>query len=204
MKNQSMCLCLGISLCWFGYAEAAVKITSPTEGTTVAAGTTLHVVVTTDHDQPIGIVGPDPIGFTEIKKSPPYEFDIAIPAKIQKAGKINVSVATIGMVESDIVNIDLEKEGTPIKLQADPPRFIIGLREIPTVNQTGLPISVTASFADGTYVNVDESTHIQYTVRNPAIANIRNTLIYFPSTGSTVLDISYQGASISVPIEVRP
>src|SRR5258706_11723262 len=141
---------------------------------------------------------------TEIKKSPPYEYDVLIPRNISSARKYNLAVGTIGMAEESIITIDVEKPGTPTRLQSQNNR---GMYQSLKFQQPPpcLPVDVNAVFADGAFLDVSESSKILFQISDPSIARVdKYGCVTGLSPGKTTLDIQYQGASLSVPINITP
>src|SRR5438105_15608022 len=69
--------------------QPLLQITSPPDGTVVAPGQTVTVVVTPAAGitfSEVTILGEDPLGFSQVTTTPPFEFSLNIPPHI-RAGK---------------------------------------------------------------------------------------------------------------------
>lgn len=102
-------------------AQTSLQIISPADGSTVNPGQTLTVSVSTSGAPPaqLTIVGEDPIGFSQVLTSAPYQFSIQVPSEID-SGMYTVTAWGVtawgDTVESESISIDVERAGSPYQL----------------------------------------------------------------------------------------
>jgi hypothetical protein len=188
------------ALCASLSAQNRLEITSPRDGTVVAPGHVIGVAVSapgalvTD----VAIVGWDPIGFSGALASPPFQFDIEIPARITPGKYLLTAVGKAesgALVESEPVMIDVERPDLPQKIMTS-------WRQLDLTVGEQLSIGVTGSYADGSIVDLDKSTQITFASQNPKVATVTNEgFVTAVAAGSTEIVIN---GSLSVSIIVEP
>lgn len=151
-----------------------LQITSPPDGTVVAPGDTVLVVVTPAPDTTFAqviIIGQGPIGFSEVKTSPPFEFSLTIPVDIRLGTyRLTASGATgpgTG-VESSPITLIVEKPDPVLQLRAEPPRIFFRFAG----RQRRL--RVIGTFSDG-ITDVTESSQTTYTSNDVNVATVSET-----------------------------
>ncbi|MGD1003029.1 MAG: Ig-like domain-containing protein [Minisyncoccia bacterium] len=182
---------------------ATICIVSPRNGAVVHPGQTIEieVAVGAGSSWQVGLVGPEPIGLTETKSSPPYNFSITIPATIAKAGII--SVAAFGQpssgepVFSSPINIDIERSDHPVSVA--PSLSELGSMQVGDI----FPLDPTAQFADGSSISVGQSTQVTYSSTDPSVASVNASgTVEALAPGSTTISIQYGTVSDHVSVTV--
>lgn len=181
-----------------------LQISSPSNGTVVNSGQTLSVTVTSPAGltfQTVSIIGPHPIGFSGAATSAPAQFSIAIPLD-SDAGPCTFT--SLGLTQSGQgvysapVQIDIERSDLPASLST---------RDSSDVEFESLGAQVhstiLANFADGTTVDVTNSTLVSYTSSNTAVATVdASGTITAQSSGSAIVTVTYTLGSASLPLPI--
>jgi hypothetical protein len=187
---------LGASL----QAQSVLEITSPEDGTVVHPGHVVGVTVSARGAlvKDVAIIGWDPIGFSRVLTSPPYQFDIEIPMKTTPGKYLLTAVGNAesgALVQSESIMIDVERPDLPQKIAA-------GSRQLDLTVGDQLPIGVTGTYADGSIVYLDKSTQTTFASQNSAVATVANEgLVTAVAPGSTAIVID---GSLAVPVIVEP
>jgi hypothetical protein len=154
--------------------QPALQISSPANGSTINPGQTLSVTVISPNGttfSEVALVGPNPIGFNVVETSVPAQFSLAIPAD---ASCRVYSLTADGITSSGQrstsapIQIDIERPDLPISLSTP------GSDEILILESLGMdvPLITLATFADGTILDVSESTLLSYNSTNTAIVTV--------------------------------
>lgn len=154
--------------------QPLLQITSPTDGTVVNPGQTVSVVVTAPSGVPftnVFVVGQDPIGFSNVVGTAPFQFSVTIP-KIINAGQYQLTaVATTGSgpeVDSEPVTIDVERADTPTKLVASLPLLVFESQG------AQIPVRISGAFSDGSFLDLTESSNMTYSSSNTSVATVNS------------------------------
>ena len=181
----------------------ALQITSPANGTVVAPGETITVVVapapgmTFSH---VIILGENPIGDSQIKTAPPYEFSLTIPT--------NISARSYRITARGVITPGTGAKSLPISLTVEKPEPIAQIRVEPTLIKfesisDQIPLRVIGTFSDGKKLTITESTHTTYTSGNQNVASVDHLgLVTAVGPGTTQITVGYGGQSIKVPVSV--
>jgi hypothetical protein len=186
--------------------QQAITITSPTNGTIVTPGQTITIQVATATGTPfvaVQVVGED-IGFAPPLTTPPYSFTLTVPSNV--IGPRNLTALGITSPENGIfspsVVIDSETNATATALH-------LNISQI-AFQRTGqqMPLNVTATFADGTNLDITKSSLISYGSADSTIATVGPTgLVTAGGPGTTLLKANYGTLSaqlmVSVPASIR-
>jgi hypothetical protein len=183
-------------------ATPEVRIVSPKDGTVVAPGATLQVVVeaTPRAFQNVLVVG-KPIGFSDPVLEPPYRFDVTISPDTA-AG--NATVEALGVirpgtfVESPSLTIDVERPGSPESLRVQLDRVAF--------DHVGdeFNLNFAGKFADGSGTDLTHSTRTRYRSANRSVASVdASGLVIARGVGSTTITIQHQDKSATVYITVK-
>src|SRR2546425_1452210 len=103
-----------------------IQIISPTDGTTVAPGQTITVVVSAASSvnfAQVVIIGEDPIGFSDVKTRPPFIFSMTIPPDTSPGRKRIRASGTISPgegFESPFVTLNVEDTRPVTDLSVEP------------------------------------------------------------------------------------
>lgn len=186
-------------------AQPSLRITSPTDGTTVHPGELLTVTV--EVSPPVGtfqlvsVMGFDPIGSSkEALNAPPYRFTVPIPDRIRPDKYALTAMGSTSpghLVNSDPINILVERADSPASISV-----------YPTVADFAMDqkryLQVTGIYADKTTADLTQSSRIKYVSSAPGIATVQAQGIVTPvAPGSTKITITYGDLKIEVPVRVR-
>jgi len=184
-------------------SQPALEITFPQDGTVVAPGEMITVVVTPSPGMTfvqVMIIGEGPIGFSEVKTTAPFEFMLTIPMSIGlRSYRISASGAIgpgIG-AESPAITLIVEKPGALLELRVEPK--LINFEE----PGQRMPLRVIGTFSDGTTLGITESTQTTYNSSDPNVATVDNRgIVNAVGPGKTDIIVSYGSQSLSVPVTV--
>ncbi len=189
--------------------QPELQITSPASGTVVNPGQAITVSVTSPAGisfAQVAVIGEDPVPSADIVNSVPAQFFIAIPNSL---GPRKYHITAIGksssgqLFASQTISIDVERPDTPTGIATDRPQVAFQSQG----QQTRL--RVLATFADGTVLDVTESSNVTYASANGDVATVdSNGIVTGIGTGSTYVSATYrQGTSsllATVSISVPP
>lgn len=189
----------------------ALEITSPPDGTEVAPGDTITVVVTPAPDTTFAqviIIGEGPIGFSEVKTAQPFDFSLTIPA--------NIRLGTYQLTASGATGPGTGVDSSPITLRVEKPGPVLQLSVQPTqihFESEGeqMPLRVIGTFSDGT-TDITESSRTTYTSNDVDVAKVSETGVVTavgplpPGTTevTTEIVVSHGDQSVVVPVIFRP
>lgn len=181
-------------------AQGTLEITSPEEGTVVNPGHVVGVTVSspgvlvTD----VAVMGWDPIPTSKMLASPPYQFDIEIPAQITPGRYLLTALGKTNsgqLIESEPLSIDVERPDLPQKIAAN-------FRQLDLIVGDQVHIGVQGTYADGSVVDLSKSTQTAFTSQSPAIATVTpEGLVTAVAPGSTQVVVD---GRLVVPITVEP
>jgi len=180
-------------------AQTTLEITSPASGTVVNPGHVIGVTVRASGGpfELVSIAG-EPIGFSQPRKEPPYQFDIEIPEKTipGEYGLTAIGKPAAGdAVFSQPIAIDVERPDEPRKITTNFRLLNMRVGE-------DLPIDVYGAYADGSEVNLTKSRQTTYFSESPAIVTVsREGRVKSIAPGTTRIVID---GKIAVPVTVEP
>ena len=172
------------------YADAQqVTITSPANGSVYAPGATINVTATVNGVAVLGVeAGAQDIGTSAYSFAAPYAMSLTVPSGI--VGPKNLFA--IGLVASDTavfsptVTIDIEPSMPPTAIA-----FQQSLAAFGYVGQQQRA-GVTATFSDGSVLDLSKSTKISFTSGNPSVVSVDPTgLMTSLAPGNTTVTVSY-------------
>lgn len=180
-----------------------LQITSPLNGTVINPGQTIQVTVTSPANvsfKAVAVVG-EPIGISRIATSLPATFSFSLPTDISCR---SYKLTALGMtptgqeMDSPTVLIDVERPDLPISLSASIP--IITLDHL---GQT-FPIGISATFSDGSVLDVTDSSNLLYSSSNSNVAEVDATgILTALAVGNATLTATYAGnLQINIPVTV--
>jgi hypothetical protein len=183
----------------------ALVITSPANGTVVAPGQTITVSVTINsgtYPSGITIIGGEPGGpsvlLPPVSAASPMSFSVTIPANAFP-GTFTISAGGTdpsGVLQTsyDVV-LDVERTDSPVSLRVDPPSFHI---------QEGqsLPVRVVGVYADGSWQGLTQSSRLQLTSSNAAVATVQNGVVTATGVGNADIEISYDTLTTMAAVAV--
>lgn len=200
---SSVCLLLGLSTASIAQGLPALQITSPSSGTVVSPGQTIAVTVTVSPGASVAemiIIGEDPIGFSQVLTSSPYQFTLQLPTII-RAGSYKLTASATGSLGEDL-------ESAPITVDVEPAGAVTSLRVEPTMIQFSfvgdqMPLRVIGTVQ--TAIDLTRSSKVTYASQNAAVAVVSTSgLVTAAGGGQTNIVVSASGNQISVPIAVPP
>lgn len=188
-------------------SQPALEITSPTDGTVVNTGQSLSITVispTNTTVSTVSVIGEDPVGTTNPSSSLPAQLSLTIPANIslRKYALTAVAGTSSGQVlYSDRITIDVERPDLPTRLSSLRPRMTF------TGINGPLPLTILATFSDGSYLDVTESSNLRFLSSNTAVATVdANGMVTRVAQGTATITATYavgnQTVSVSVPVTV--
>jgi uncharacterized protein YjdB len=189
----------------FGLATTAwaqnLLLTSPSNGTVVNPGQTLSIAVTVSGGvvTNVFVVGENPIGWSQVLVSPPYQFTIQMPVGISPrnyqltATGVNASGQSF---DSDPVTIDVERDDAPVSIDSN----LSSLNE--AIGDTGY-LRVNATYSDASTLDVTESSLVSYASDTPTVATVDNVgRVTAVAPGAANITVTYGPLSKTVPVFV--
>jgi hypothetical protein len=192
-----------------GVPPVFLQITSPASGSIVNPGQVASVSVTSPSNvsfAKVVVIGEDPIGFSSIQTGVPAQFALTIPNSISCGTYMltALGITSSGQsVSSNQVLIDVERPDMPVSISAS----ITGI----TLGSPGesFPIKFLGTFADGSVLDLTESSKIAYSVSNSSVATIdANGIVAAVTPGLTSVRAAYtqggQRIATAVSVNVQP
>lgn len=183
-----------------------LEITSPASGAIVEPGQRVAITVNSATVREAEYAVISPLGMSNLVSQVPGRAFIDIK-KDQKAGRHPLTAmgnTRAGQpVVSNTIEIDVERSDTPLELsEINHMRFV----EL-TERGGGMPMLLLATFADGTVLDVQESSHMTYTSSDPKVASVSAYgMISAVGIGETTIRAEYRNGSavrwFEVPVDV--
>ena len=185
-----------IVLCWESSVHAqqsgpTLQITSPTDRTVVSPGQTITILVNATPANAFSqllLVGDNPIGFSAVNQTA-SQFTLVIPANIAADTYQLTALGAITpgtLIASPPVNIAVEPATAPVSLNLLPGLIAFDY----SGDQT--PVSVIGTLADGSIMDLTNSTGIKYTVPNTNTAKVSASgLLTATGPGQTAILATY-------------
>jgi hypothetical protein len=189
--------------------QPALQIGSPAEGSLVNPGQNVSVTVTSPAGVPftqVFVVGENPIGFSAIANAVPAQLIVSVPVGLAPRPYLLTAwgvTAQGDLVGSQAVAFDVERPDSPTQITPEP-------RTIAFESQgEQLPIRIWGTFADGSYLDLTDSSSMAYASSNTGVATVDATGIATAiGAGSASVTATYgQGAQsvhASIAISVPP
>jgi hypothetical protein len=149
-----------------------LAITSPASGTVYSPGSTITVVASVTGGSVLGVkLAAQDIGASPFQTTAPYSFSFAVPTGI--VGPRNVFAAGLiadeTAVFSPIITVDVEPAAAPTSM-----RFQLPLVAFGYAGQQQR-IGVIATFADGSSLDVTNSTQLKFASGSPTLVSVGAT-----------------------------
>jgi hypothetical protein len=190
-------------------SPALLEITSPAAGTVISPGQTLTVIVTSpanaifDH---LGLIGTGEIGIVNaLATSVPAQFSVAIPADMTCRTHTLTARGrtTSGQDASARVLIDVEKPDMPSSISALLRQIIFDAQG------DSSSIHLLGTFADGSVLDVTESSYVTYSSLNAAVATVVGFgMVTAVAPGRTSIVATYgppeRNVRLTIPVTVPP
>jgi hypothetical protein len=186
-----------------------LQITSPADHSRVAPGQTVSVTVTSSTDTSVtavGLIGENPIGFSDLATSVPAQFSLAIPGAIGFGPHMLTAIGTTASglgVQSATILIDVERPDMPVKLSA-----LMSEIFFEAVGEH-FPVIVLGTFSDGKVFDLTKSSNLVYSSNNPSVASVEaDGIVTTHSPGSGFIIATYrkdnQSILLNVPFNLPP
>lgn len=187
--------------------EPLVQITSPPDGSVVNPGQAVSVVVTPADGvtlTQVAVIGENPIGFGQLATTAPFQVSVTIPSSMKLGAYHLVAVATAQSgpeIYSDPITIDVERPDTPSQIVAMLPQI--------TFEAQGeqLPLRIQGTFADGSSLDITESSSLSYSSSDTTVATVdHNGIVTAVAAGSVTVTATYgqggEGPHVTIPVTV--
>ncbi len=185
-------------------SQPLLQITSPPDGTIVAPGQTITVVVTPAPGVNfilVGILGEHPIGSDQVLSAPPFQFSLTIPTKIS-AGRYKIfafgATAPGKGGQSATISLDVEPSLTITKIRVEPATV--------TFESAGdrMPLAVFGTFSDGSTMEITRSSRTTYSSNDTRVATVSSTGMVTAvgpgTTGATGVIVRFGNQSVPIPV----
>jgi Dockerin type I domain/Bacterial Ig-like domain (group 3)/Bacterial Ig-like domain (group 2) len=170
-----------------------VTITSPSSGAVYSPGATIDVTATVTGGHVIGVnVGAKDLGMSAYQFTAPYSFSLSVPRDVVGPR----SLFAVGLVASETaifspsVTVDIEPSTAPSSINFQQPLvafLYVGHQE---------RIGVTATFADGSTLDISKSTQLTLTSGNTSFVSVDSTgLMTSLAPGNTTITASFGNAT---------
>ncbi|MEE2903939.1 MAG: Ig-like domain-containing protein [Myxococcota bacterium] len=142
----------------------------------------------------------------DVTNTAQYNFS---PPGVANASSSGVIVGAAAGTTVLTISFDNQQTNVPINVESDEPE-IIALSIQPSLitagigpNELSLPITVEATYSDGSQQNVTGASNLVLSITNPQIAQVvLGNFIEGVSVGTTELTATYDGLQASVPVEI--
>ena len=188
------------SLAAAGQRGSDITIASPSNGTVVAPGQTINVVVTSRITlQGAIVLGESPIQDSDFQTASPYLCTVQIPQETRPRKYTLTAYGTVVPGQNII--------SEPIQIRVEKPESISQMTVEPATirfNFVGesLPLQVLGHFSDGTDYDVTESTKTTFRSSDPSVAIDPDGIATAIGPGKTTLIVSYGGLAAEVLVSV--
>jgi len=182
----------GARICSAGQSQPQLQISSPPNNTIAAPGQTLSFNVTSPAGlafSSVGVSGENPFDFSDLATSVPAQFSFTVPATLAcRRYRFTAAGTTTSAqnFESIAVFIDVERPDAPLSLESDISSIMFknaGERH---------RLQLIATFADGTSLDVSESTYISFISSNANIATVdQHGAVTAVATGTAYITAIY-------------
>jgi len=178
-------------------AQPSLQIDAPLQGFLVNPGQSVTVSVSSPTGTAFvraGVIAEDPIGISDIAATVPAQFSITVPAGVAAGRQFALTAfgvtASGDFVVSKPVTIDVQRADAALQLTASPSS--VTLESLGQQQQ----VQIYATHADGSIVEVTESSNLLYTSSDFSIASIS-------PHGSTGVVTAVAAGSASVTATLR-
>jgi hypothetical protein len=173
-----------------------VAITSPASGSVYSPGSTINVTANVTGGSVLAVkIAAQDIGTAPFQVTAPYSFSFVVPAGI--VGPRNVFAAGLiadeTAVFSPVITVDIEPGTAPTSISFQQPLVAFGY-----VGEQQR-IGVTATFADGSTLDVSKSTQLSFTSGNTSLVSVDTTgLITGLAPGNTTVTATFGTATATL------
>jgi hypothetical protein len=190
----------------------ALVITSPVNGTVVAPGEAITVSVTVNsgtYPNGVAIVGGEGggpsvmqapgSGLSSVTAPAALSFSVTIPTNAFP-GKFGISAfgpdSSRTLQGSDEITLDVERTDSPVRLRVDPPSLHLNF-----VGDSQ-DLTVIGIYQDRSWHGLSQSSLLQITSENTAVAIVKNGIIIASGPGNTTIQVSYGSTTATVAVSV--
>ncbi len=173
-------------------AVMGLAIESPAEGAVVHQGQTVPVTVISPTGlklKMVGLIGESPMGFSEVKESVPAQLSMTVPRDMRSGSAMLTATGVTEdeqPVDSPTILVDVEREDAPVSMSTD-----FHSLELTTQGEE-FPVQLLAEFADGSYVDVMESSLVSMASSNESVVTISaNRMITAVAPGHATATATY-------------
>ena len=191
---------LSILLLLFGCVSGAraqqVTITSPSSGSVYSPGSTINVTATVTGGSVLAVkIAAQDIGTAPFQATAPYSFSFAVPSGI--VGPRNVFAAGLiadeTAVFSPMITVDIEPGAAPTSISFQQPLVTFGYAG------EQQKVGVTATFADGSTLDVSKSTQLTFTSDDATLVSVDATgLMTGLGPGNTTVTAAFGTATATL------
>jgi hypothetical protein len=173
-----------------------VAITAPANGTVYTPGSTINVTAAVSGGSVLAVkIAAQDIGTSPFQRTAPYSFSFAVPTGV--VGRRNVFAAGLiadeTAVFSPMITVDIEPGTAPTSISFQQPLVAFGY-----VGEQQ-KIGVTATFADGSTLDVSKSTQLSFTSGNTTLVSVDATgLITGLGPGNATVTAAFGGATATL------
>ena len=194
-----------ISVLWLAaatlHAEAQLQIVAPENGLVLSAGGALTVTIKAPPSafRSVSVTGDGPFALSTPLSAPPYEYTYPIPANVAPGRyrfKAAGTTASGETVYSDPIEVDIEREDKPKKLESEWQSVTLG-------EQEDTPLQIWGVFPDGSKIDLSRSVRTTYTSDKPTIAAVTSEGgVSGVGAGKARITVKYGDKIVVVPIVI--
>ncbi len=189
-------------------AENSFRIVEPKNEEVFSPGETIQVIVQPSPGASFlqaRVIGEQPLGISEIKSSPPFEFSLPIPLNT-RPGRYRITVNGICspqlIQESDYITILIERADSPSKIKVEPNQI-----QFPYTGSQ-MPLRVIGFFNSDEMISITKSSRTIYRSTDNGVARIESWgVVTAVGSGSATILANYEDQSakvvVTVPVTIR-
>jgi hypothetical protein len=186
-----------------------IQITSPVAGTVVSPNQTVSVSVSSPTGtsfSKVAVIAEDPLISSSIAVSLPAQLTITVPATISPGTYMLTAMGTTtagNVTQSTTVLIDVERPDMPTSISVNPSKLLF------RSSGQRAPLGVSATFPDGSTLEVTRSSNLGYISSNTSVAAVdKNGIVKAVAKGSASITATYsrgtQNVSTTLQVTVPP
>lgn len=183
--------------------SSPLEITAPADGTVIAPGQTITVVVTpapgVSFADGISVRGAGPIGDSGPLVNSPFEFSLTVPSDAPSGRYEITALSSPGSacpMTSPSITLGVERSDTPTVISSESAEM-----RLESVGQQ-LPLRITGTFADGTTTDLTRSSNMTYRSTDPTVATVDESGIVAAVGAGTSFVVASYGRSPSAAVRI--
>jgi Bacterial Ig-like domain (group 3)/Dockerin type I domain/Bacterial Ig-like domain (group 2) len=175
--------------CVSGSQAQEITVTSPASGALYAPGSTINVTATVSGGSVVAVAAAaQGMATSSYQLKAPYSMSLVVPADV--IGPKNLFavgvIASNTAIFSPMITVDIEPSIAPASLTFDQSLVAFGY-----VGQQQ-KVGVTATFSDGSVLDLSKSTKLSFTSSNPSVVSVDPTgLLTSLTAGNTTVKVAY-------------